>query len=130
MIPEWFKAFPEYEEIQNKVGAYNPKLGYAGPESSKVMSAFIPETLYGIDCNLCFYQHDGLYAIGGDDQDRWKADCSMFTTALRIIEDSPDKWYFWGGNWARRHGARVRLLKYFAAVRSGGKAHFNFHNKS
>jgi len=51
-IPEWFKKFPEYYSIVDAIGPYNPGKGYAGPENSKTLSFFIPETAYGIDLNL------------------------------------------------------------------------------
>jgi len=90
------------------------------------LSFFIPHTLYGIDCNLAFYHHDGLYEIGGNKKDRFDADIAMIGTALFIIEKTPDRWYLYGTNWLRKHWARERLIKYYEAVRSGGKASFNF----
>jgi len=123
---QWFVNLSIYPALSEAIGEYNPSLDYAGPENNKTLSLFIPRTLYGIDCNLAFYHHDGLYEIGGTSKDRFKSDIAMLATALFIIEQTPDRWFLWGGNWARRHLARVRLIKYFESVRAGGKDSFNF----
>ena len=125
-LEDWFKNLSVYRTILPLIGAYNPKLDYAGPENSKALSRFIPRTLWGIDCNLAFYHHDGLYSKGGTDRDRFNADLAMIGTALFIIEKWPNRWYLTGTNWLRKHWARERLIKYFEAVRSGGKSSFNF----
>lgn len=126
-ILKWFTDLPEYPDYVKAIGEYNKDLGYAGPESNKFLSRLIPETAYWIDLNLCFFQHDALCEIGGDKYDRWLADGSMLLTALFIIENTPDRWFLWGLNTVRRHGARLRVLKYWEAVRSHGKEHFNFN---
>ena len=126
MLPEWFKKFPEYYSIIDAIGPYNPDKGYAGPESSALLNLAIPETAYGIELNPAFYQHDGLYKIGGSEHERWLADVAMLTTALRLIEETPDKWFLYGLNWKRRHLARLRIIKYFEAVRVYGNKHFNY----
>jgi hypothetical protein len=123
---EWFIALPAYGDYSKAIGQYNHELDYSGPEHSKVLTFFIPSTLYGINCNLAFYQHDALYAIGGDAEDRFNADIKMMATALKIIEKTPDRWYIWGGNGIRRRLAERRLLKYYNAVRWGGKSSFKF----
>lgn len=125
-IHDWFINLPEYKKYYDAIGPYEPSCDYAGPDNNKTLSKIIPHTLYGIDCNIAFYQHDAEYAIGGDKTARFSADVNMLGTCLFIIEHTRDKWYLWGGNWARRHAARVRLIKYFEAVRSGGKGSFNF----
>ena len=124
----WFKSLPDYPKYSKAIGEYIDELGYAGPENSKVLSYIIPETLYGICCNLAFYQHDAKYEIGGSKKDRFDADVAMLGTALFIIENTPNRWYLYGINWSRRHMARVRLIKYFEAVRSGGAKSFNFRD--
>ena len=125
-LQDWFKNLQVYKVLFLGIGAYNPHIDYAGPEHSKALSRFIPRTLWGIDCNLAFYHHDGLYFVGGTDADRFKADLAMVGTALFIIEKTPDRWYLYGSNWLRKHWARERLIKYFEAVRAGGKSSFNF----
>ena len=125
-LEEWFKNLSQYKSLVDAIGAYNPELDYAGPENNKTLSFFIPHTVYGIDCNMAFYQHDAQYEIGGTKKDRFAADGAMLLTALFIVEKWPNRWYLWGSNWARRHMARVRLIKYFEAVRSGGKDSFNY----
>jgi hypothetical protein len=125
-IEKWFVELPEYESYVMAIGHYNKDLGYAGPNNSKVLEYIIPETLYGINLNPAFYQHDANYSIGGNKKDRWEADVTMVATGLFIIENTPDRWYLWGVNTARRHMARNRLVKYFEAVRSQGHKSFNF----
>ncbi len=126
-LHKWFVDLPEYKDYVAAIGHYNPDLGYAGPESNKLLAALIPETAYGIDLNICFYAHDALYEIGGAKKDRWLADGTMLLLGLFIIENTPDRWYLWGLNTVRRHGARNRLIKYFESVRAQGYKHFNFY---
>lgn len=125
-IFEWFKKLPEYSKIVEVFGEYDPELEYAGPQDNETLSAMIPETAYGIDLNLAFYHHDGLYKIGGDEMDRWDADMAMLGTGYFIIEATEDRWFLWGANWARRALARRRLVKYWEAVRAMGCNHFNY----
>ena len=128
-IFEWFKKLPEYAKIVEVFGEYDPELAYAGPENDATLAALVPETAYGIDLNLAFYHHDGLYKIGGDKQARWVADMTMLSTGYFIIENTPDRWFLWGFNWSRRAAARRRLIKYWEAVRAQGHKHFNYTNK-
>lgn len=125
-ILKWFAKLPDYDKYVEAIGEYNPELGYAGPEDNKLLAKLIPETAYGIDLNLCFYQHDAKYAIGGNKHDRWLADGAMLLTALYIIENTPDRWFLWGFNTVRKHGARVRMIKYYEAVRGQGYQYFKY----
>ena len=125
-IYNWFIGLNDYQKWREAIGMYNPELDYAGPENNKTISMLIPATVYGIDCNPAFYQHDALYEIGGTEKERFWSDGAMLLTGLFIIEKWPDRWFLYGANWLRRHLGRVRLIKYFEAVRAGGKAHFNF----
>ncbi len=125
-LHDWFINLSQYKKLVDAIGAYNPELDYAGPENNKTLSRFIPHTVYGIDCNMAFYQHDAHYLIGGTKRDRFNRDGDMLITALFIVEHWPEPWYLYGSNWARKHLARVRLIKYFEAVRAGGKSSFNF----
>jgi len=128
-IIEWFISLPAYADYCEAIGQYNHELDYSGPEHSKVLTFFIPSTLYGINCNIAFYQHDALYEIGGDKEARFNADITMVATALFIIEKTPDRWYMWSVNGVRRRLAERRLLKYYNAVRWGGKSSFNFQEQ-
>lgn len=125
-ILKWFSELPEYPDYVEAIGEYNKDLGYAGPEDNEFLSDLIPETAWGINLNLCFYQHDALCEIGGDKETRRLTDGSMLLTALFIIENTPDRWFLYGLNTIRRHLARLRILKYYEIVRSQGKPHFNF----
>ena len=120
-------SLPEYPKWVEALGEeYNPYKGYAGPQNNKLLSALIPEKLYRIDLNPAFFGHDGDYAIGGNKQDRWRADVSMLGTGLFIIENWPVSYWIYGLNWARKGLARRRFLKYFEAVRAKGAESFNF----
>lgn len=125
----WFTKLPNYNKYVEAIGEYNPALGYAGPEDNEFLSAIIPETAWGIDLNLCFYQHDASYEVGGDESDRWLGDVAMLSTSLFIIEKTPNRWYLFGVNGIRRHLARIRIIKYFEAVRSNGYQYFKYRLK-
>jgi hypothetical protein len=125
-ITDWFINLREYKDYVEAIGPYEPEDDYAGPRNNPLLSKLIPHTLYGIDLNIAFYQHDALYQIGYTKQARWQADITMLATGLFIIENTPNRWYLTGLNTARRHLARVRLIKYFEAVRFGGESSFNF----
>lgn len=125
-ILTWFTSLPEYKQYSEAIGDYNKELAYAGPDDNEMLAALIPETAYGIDLNICFFQHDALYQIGGGNKERWAADIAMLATGLYIIEKTDNKWYLTGVNWLRKHLARIRLIKYFEAVRMLGYQHFNY----
>lgn len=127
-ILTWFTSLPEYKSYAEAIGDYNKDLAYAGPEDNDMLSKLIPETAYGIDLNICFYQHDASYQIGGGNKERWAADVAMLSTGLYIIEKTENKWYLTGANWLRKHLARIRLIKYFEAVRLLGYQFFNYTN--
>lgn len=126
-IFKWFTELPDYDLYVEAIGEYNKDLGYAGPDDNKFLARIIPETAYGIDLNLAFYLHDAKCEIGGSEHDRWLGDGDMLLIALFIIDNTPDRWFLWGANTVRRHLARVRMIKYYEAVRSHGKPHFNSH---
>lgn len=123
---EYLKSLPEYSLYCDYIGSYDDIIDYAGP-NGKAISKLIPRTLWGIDCNIAFYQHDALYEKGGSKKDRWTADITMLVTILWCIDNHPDSKLIYGFNWMRRHLARVRAIKYFEAVRSQGYKHFNFN---
>jgi hypothetical protein len=125
-ILTWFTKLSEYKSYAEAIGDYNKDLCYAGPDDNEMLAALIPETAWGIDLNICFYQHDAKYSIGGGSHERWLADIAMLSTGLYIIEKWPNRWYLTGLNSIRRHLARIRLVKYFEAVRLLGYQHFNF----
>jgi len=127
-ITDWFINLPEYKSYVDAIGAYNPELDYAGAQG-KFISKFIPSSVWGIELNCSFYQHDAQYEIGSTDKDRWRADMDMLGTGLYIIENHPNRLYLYGFNTIRRHLARIRLIKYFEAVRHFGKPSFNFGAK-
>lgn len=121
----YLKSLPEYPVYTILIGEYDDNTGYAGPEN-KTISKFIPRKLWGIDCNIAFYQHDALHEKGGSKKDRWTSDITMLITILWCIENYPDKKLIYGFNWLRRNLARNLAMKYFEVVRSQGHKHFNF----
>ena len=125
---EYLRSLPEYKNWRDAIGDYNAKKDYSGAEKSW-SKHIIPSTLWGINCNTAFYVHDAYYAIGGDKDARWLADCAMLIQCLWCIANTPDRWYLWGANWGRKHLARNRAIKYFEAVRSHGHHSFNFTTK-
>ena len=129
MIPErYLKLLPEYDLYTKLIGQYDNRKDYAGPEGSGI-SVLIPRTLYGINCNIAFYAHDALYEQGGQRKDRFNADVTMLGTILWVIENHPDSKWLYGFNWARKHAARLRAIKYFEAVRSQGYKSFKFRGQ-
>ncbi len=123
---DWLRSLPKYREWAAVLGHYVASYDYSGPENNKFLKWLIPSKIYGINCNPAFYAHDGDYVIGGDDLARHKADANMLMIGLRIVEEAPRKWWLYGANWLRRNLAKRRLLKYYNAVRAGGKSSFNY----
>jgi len=122
----WFSKLPNYDKYVEAIGEYNKELSYAGPADNNILMILIPETAWGIDLGLCFYQHDAGHEMGGDENDRWLSDTAMLSTGLFIIEKTPNRWYLFGVNGIRRHLARIRLIKYFEIVRSLGYQYFHY----
>jgi hypothetical protein len=125
-VIKWLRSLPDYRKWAEAIGEYDPCYDYSGPENNRLLSALIPSTLYGINCNPAFYVHDALFRIGGDDLDRRKADGNMLIIGLRIIEEAPRRWWLYGANWLRRSLAKKRLLSYYNMVRAGGESSFNY----
>lgn len=121
----YLKSIPEYPVYIVLIGDYDDDKEYAGPQN-KSISKLIPRKLWGIDCNIAFYQHDALYEKGGSKKDRWTSDGTMLITILWCIENYPDKKLIYGFNWLRKHLARELAIKYFEIVLLKGHEHFNF----
>ncbi len=122
----WLYSLPHYSEWEKAIGGYDPNYDYSGPENNRFLRWLIPSRLWGINCNPAFYAHDAAYAIGGGSTQREMADDNMQIIGNKIIDETKDKSYLYGFNWARRFLARRRLLKYYYAVRAGGSSSFNF----
>ena len=125
-VVKWLRTLPDYGKWADAIGDYDPAYDYSGPENNKLLSALIPSTMYGINCNPAFFAHDGGYSIGGGERERRRADSFMLVIGLRIIEEAPRRWWLYGANWLRRSLAKKRLLTYYNAVRSGGESSFNY----
>lgn len=127
-IIHYFVSLPEWQSYVDAMGEeYDYDIDYAGPRNNKFLDFMIPSTMYGINMNPIFFQHDGGYEIGGDKSKRFKVDVTMLASGLFIIENWPISKWIWGMNWARKGLARRRLLKYYEGVRSQGYKSFNFH---
>jgi hypothetical protein len=130
-ILHYFISLPEWTEYTELLGEeYDDDIDYAGPRNNKVLDFMIPSTMYGINMNPIFFQHDALYEKGGSKKERFKADAKMIVSGLFIIEKWPDSKWIWGLNWCRRALARRRLIKYFEGVREQGYKSFNFKDSS
>jgi len=78
-------------------------------------SAFIPNTLYGLDCTAVFNRHDYAYYVGKTEEDKARADVSMLINLVRLINDK-------GGflSLARKY----RAVTYYEAVHAFGEDAF------
>jgi len=78
-------------------------------------SAFIPNSIYGLDCTKVFDIHDYAYYIGVTIEDKARADIEMLVNLIRIINHH-------GGFVAvlRRH----RAITYYEAVHNFGEKAF------
>ena len=47
--------------------------------------AFIPNTLWGLDCRQVFDLHDYAYYVGRTKEDKYRADISMLINLIKVI---------------------------------------------
>lgn len=120
----WLKSLPEYKHMVAVMGEYDDSKDYVGAEGDW-KSKYIPRKIMGVDINICAYIHDYWYLIGGDTNDRFDADAGFLVDLLKTICFSPKKW-FWGTDWIRKATSYSLALKYFEAVRVGGKKAFTY----
>jgi hypothetical protein len=115
----WLHSLDYYHDIVKVMGDYDEQRDYVGAEGDW-RSKIIPRTIWGIDINIAAYIHDYNYTIykGKGEQKRFEADAIFLADMMKIIE-LHDCWRF------RRNLARMRAVKYFSAVREGGKKAFN-----
>jgi len=122
----WLRSLPNYPAMAKRMGEYRDYRKYVGA-TDDWKSKLIPRSFYGVDINVCAYIHDYYYTIGGDQEDRFKADAIFLADMMRMIEMSEDSW--WIMNWYRVHLARNMALNYFEVVRSQGKKSWNYIEK-
>ena len=79
-------------------------------------SAFIPNTIYGLDCTEVFNIHDYAYHIGKTLDDKKRADFAMLQNLLCLINSS--------GNIVTRFLRRMRAMDYYDAVVEFGENPF------
>lgn len=119
---EWLSKFSDLKEMTLLIGKYKSDYDYVGPEDWRRKT--IPRTIYGVDVNLAAYRHDYLYGKGGTSKDRFDADAAFLVDMCQLIEEGDwgvfRKWF----KWALRGLAFQRAMKYFLAVRAGGKDSF------
>ena len=121
---QWLRSLPYYDKMVELNDEYDDEVDYVGPENSWKCK-LIPRTIMLIDINVCAYIHDFWYDLGGDENDRIKADAVFLADMLRWIEETK---MFWAIGWYIRKLARKRALMYYSAVRTLGKDNFNFHD--
>ena len=111
----WLHSHPKYEEMKKLLGDYDEQKDYVGPEGSW-KARIIPRTIWGIDINVAAYVHDFYYEKhkGQGEEKRLEIDCIFLIDIMRIIEMN-------NSSAIRRNLARLRAVKYFAAVREGGE---------
>jgi hypothetical protein len=119
---EWLSKFSDLKEMTLLIGRYKTDYDYVGPEDWR--RKMIPRKIYGVDVNLAAYRHDYLYAKSGTQADRFNADAAFLADMCQLIEHSDwgvlRKWF----KWFLRGLAFQRAMKYFLAVRAGGKDSF------
>ncbi len=119
---DWLRKFKDQGAMELELGEYKSDYDYVGPEDWR--RKIIPRTIYGVDVNLAAYRHDYMYAKGGAQADRFNADAAFLADMCQLIEHSD--WGIWRKwfKWLLRGLAFQRAMKYFLAVRAGGKDSF------
>ena len=119
---DWLKGLSDYVEVAERIGEYTNDNNWVGPggKESGWFAKVVPQTAWGICLKPAAYLHDDDYGQGGNEADRFKADARFLANMMKQIEIVCPQWW----QAPRRHLARVRALKYFEAVRAGGKKHF------
>ena len=84
-------------------------------------SAFIPNTIYGLDCTEVFNVHDYAYHIGKTIDDKKRADFDMLRNLITLINST--------GNIFTRWLRRIRAIDYYNAVSEFGDAAFFMDKK-
>jgi hypothetical protein len=79
-------------------------------------SAFIPNTIFGLDCTEVFNIHDYAYFLGVNLEDKYRADRAMLQNLLILIDNSC--WPIF--RWLRR----LRAIDYYTAVVEFGNSAF------
>jgi hypothetical protein len=124
---DWLNKFKDRGAMELAIGEYKSDYDYVGPEDWRRKA--IPRTIYGVDVNLAAYRHDYLYVKGGTQKDRFDADAAFLADMCQLIEahdwGALKKWF----KWLLRGLAFQRAMKYFLAVRAGGKDIFEANNK-
>ena len=103
---------------------YHDKENYIGPEkwtSQHKLRWLARFARYadGIDLNLAGWLHDGLYSLGGTEEDRERAD-EKFAKAMEWLIANAH------GGRIRKWLARIRASAYFEFVRLAGAVFFSY----
>jgi hypothetical protein len=111
-----------------KLGPYQPKHDYVGPEAWTKRKALKPlarlaRYAYGVDFNVAGWVHDQLYLLGGGELERSKADAAFLTIMLWLIEQHPGKGPV---GMLQRHLARLRAQTLYHFVREQGCHFFTY----
>ena len=99
---------------------HNKKKDFCGPENSPLLSALIPDSIFGIVIAPCCEDHDGGYKEGGDEKKRRKID-KKFHNCLKctFIKRVGYIRYYTRGFFAISYG-------YYKSVKEKGKEYFNY----
>ena len=82
----------------------------------------VPDNFVGVDIKRCCQVHDYLYAIGGTEQDKIKADKMFYTNLFRTVMNDSS---------LIARSTNLWLAKvYYKAVRDFGSGSFNYHKKN
>jgi len=96
------------------------KIDFCGPENSPLLSALIPDSIFGIDIADCCEDHDDGYKEGGNEKKRRKVDKKFhkclkckFVSGVGFIR------YYTRGFFVISYG-------YYKSVKEKGKEYFNY----
>jgi len=117
------------KDIKQIAEIYNVDLNGCGPQGWR--EKVVPDKawwLWGVNFKRACMEHDLCYGLGGDEGDRFEADC-RFRDNIRKAMDN--HWFckMWG--WRPSVKARMKLteVSYYRAVKYGGKGSFFYHSR-
>ena len=90
-----------------------------GCGSNSARFDYVPDTIFGLSIFEACRRHDFAYKIGGNEDDRRKADEEFLYNLLTVINNY-SKWYY--PHWLARH----RAMTYYDAVVRCGAGSFNY----
>lgn len=110
------RAFSGYDKLTP--GQHASICNGAGAAGS-LLSKFIPNTIWGLDCTSAFDRHDYGYWAGLTAEDKMIADLDMLANLIYLIDSADGKWAALLAPLRRR-----RAMKYYEAVHLKGWSAF------